>query len=100
MAPAYAVVFAEGPMPRAAFWLVGAGSAGVLYGALSVRLDARAYGALATLAVPVAAAALATLVGLSGAWWAPAAELALVPVMAAADSRPRLALGAVARGGA
>ena len=98
VAAAYAFVFAEGPLAQAAFWLLGAGSAGVLYGALSVRLDSRAYGALATLAVPVAAAALATLVGLSGAWWAPAAELALVPFIAAADSRPRLALAAVGRG--
>ena len=77
VAAAYTFVFADGPLPQSLFWLVGAILSGGLHAALSVRLESRAYGVLAALAPPVAAGALAALLGLDDAWWPTAANLGL-----------------------
>jgi hypothetical protein len=97
VAAAYAFLYADGPLPQAAFWLLGAATAGGLYGALSARLGSRAYGALAAPTPPVGAAALASLIGLPEAWWAPVAEGALAVELVAAAGWPRVPLAQAAR---
>ena len=78
---AYAFLFAEGPLPEAAFWLLSSVLAGSLYAALSLRLESRAYGFAATLAAPVSGAALADLVGLAEDWSVPAGQVVLAIVL-------------------
>jgi len=91
-AAAYVLVFADGPIPAAVFWLVGALLSGGLHGLLSYRLSSRAYGVLATLSVPVAASALAWLIEPEVAWFGPASALALIATLAATRWKPGSAL--------
>lgn len=93
---AWAFVYADGPLPEAAFWLVGALLAATLYAALSVRLESGRYGAASTLALAAAAAALSELLGVGAAWWVPAAQLALAGASAAARLFPERPLARAA----
>jgi hypothetical protein len=103
VAATYLVYFEDGPIPGAVFWLLGALISGALHAALSVRLGSRAYGVLATLAVPVAAAALAWLIvpsrpRLEQAWvLGPAGAAGLLATLAAARWSPPIPLAQAAR---
>jgi hypothetical protein len=99
VAATYLVYFEDSPIPGAVFWLLGALISGSLHAALSVRLDSRAYGVLATLA----AAALAWLLvpprpRLEQAWvLGPAGAAGLVATLAAARWSPPIPLAQAAR---
>ncbi|MCC6174622.1 MAG: hypothetical protein IT305_04885 [Chloroflexi bacterium] len=97
VAAAYAFLFADGPLPSAAFWLIGAVLAGGFYGLLSVRLASRAYGALATLALPVAGGSLASLARLDDSAVPLLAALSTGAAVIAARHRPELALAVATR---
>jgi hypothetical protein len=98
VAAVYFVYFEAGPIPGAVFWLLGAVVSGALHAALSLRLSSKGYGVLATLSVPVAAAALGWLIASQQAprdpEWAigPSAAIGLVLALAAARSRPPIPL--------
>ena len=94
---AYILVFEKGPWPAAVFWLLGAVLSGGFHALLSVRLGSRAYGALATLAVPVAADALVWLVAPDTGWLGPPAALALVATLASTRLRESSPLAQAAR---
>ena len=97
VAAAYLLVFTDGPIPAAVFWLVGAVLSGGLHGTLSYRLRSRAYGVLATLSVPVAACAITWLIVPEAAWFGPASALALAATLAASRWRPGPPLAQSAR---
>ena len=103
VAATYLVYFEDSPIPGAVFWLLGALISGGLHAVLSVRLDSRAYGVLATLAVPVAACALAWLFASPRPWFGqawvlgPAASVGLVATLAVARPRPPIPLVQAAR---
>jgi hypothetical protein len=97
VAAVYVVYFADGPIPGAVFWLLGALISGGLHAALSVRLGSHAYGALATLAVPVAAGALSWLVEPDEAWLGTAAAVGLAGTLAVARRGPPIPLVQSAR---
>jgi hypothetical protein len=103
IAAVYLVYFDDGPIPGAVFWLLGALISGGLHAALSLRLGSRAYGVLATLAVPVASCALAWLIvppepWLGQAWvLGPAAAGGLAATLAATRGRPPIPLVRAAR---
>lgn len=98
VAAVYLVYFQDGPLPGALFWLLGALTSGGLHAALSWRLGSRAYGALAVLAVPVAAGALAWLVEPRDAVLGPASAAGLALTLAAARPWPARPLVQAARG--
>ncbi len=97
LAAAYAFVFESGPVPEAAFWVLGAVVFGALYAGLSVRLGSRLYGALAALAPPVAAAAAIAWAGLPDRLSLPAAVVAACATLLSAAWRPGSALSTSAR---
>jgi hypothetical protein len=97
VAAAYVLVFARGPIPAAAFWLLGALLSGSLHALLSWRLGSRGYGALAALAGPVAADALTWLISPDPAWLGPPAALALAATLTATRLRPAAPLAQATR---